>query len=87
MHQFDEAYAHIPLPDGMKPSAYIRDENPEFRVANHMEMSPDKPHPIYRDEDGFKVFNLYRGNALAPETMESSQTCTTKHHLSALPNR
>ena len=74
VHQFDEAYAHIPLPDRMKPSDYIRRENPEFRVVNHIEMAPDKPHPVYRDEDGFKVFNLYRGNAPFPETIETSQT-------------
>ena len=76
VHQFDEAYAHIPLPDRMKPSDYIRRENPEFRSVNHMEMSPDKPHPVYRDEDGFKVFNLYRGNAPFPEPVETDDAIT-----------
>jgi len=71
-NQFNEAYAHIPLPHGMTPSKYIRGENPEFRVVNHMEMAPDKPHPVYRDEDGFKVFNLYRGNAAIPETSRAA---------------
>ena len=66
--QFNEAFAHIPLPHGMTPSKFIREENPDFRSVNSMEMSPDKPHPIYKDEYGFKVFNLYRGNAVLPET-------------------
>ena len=76
VHQFDEAYAHIPLPARMKPSDYIRRENSEFRVVNHMEMAPDKPHPVYRDEDGFKVFNLYRGNAPFPEPVETDDAIT-----------
>ena len=45
--QFNEAFAHIPLPHGMTPSKFIREENPDFRSVNSMEMSPDKPHPIY----------------------------------------